>query len=206
MADKKDLLKPIYSAVERLVPTNRKLINFVNAKARGEGLKRSLYKVKFIDKSERSTKQMASMMLPELQKHMREINYPEEEREEVMREAEAILEDAKVQVEKVYGEVRRYVVTSELRGDCVKTNYRKISTLDEKTNEMLSKEIFSLALAEINEGDKKNIDDIEDVFKKINNIAITLFEIASTSEHKSGYGKKKKEHKSSFGLLSGFFD
>lgn len=206
MADKKDLLKPIYSAVERLVPTNRKLINFVNAKARGEGLKRSLYKVKFIDKSERSTKQMASMMLPELQKHMREINYPEEEREEVMREAEAILEDAKVQVEKVYGEVRRYVVTSELRGDCVKTNYRKISTLDEKTNEMLSKEIFSLALAEINEGDKKNIDDIEDVFKKINNIAITLFEIASTAEHKSGYGKKKKEHKSSFGLLSGFFD
>ena len=179
----------------------------MNAKARGEGLKRSLYKVKFIDKSERSTKQMASMMLPELQKHMREINYPEEEREEVMREAEAILEDAKVQVEKVYGEVRRYVVTSELRGDCVKTNYRKISTLDEKTNEMLSKEIFSLALAEINEGDKKNIDDIEDVFKKINNIAITLFEIASTgAENKSGHGKKKKEHKSSFGLLSGFFD
>ena len=206
MADKKDLLKPIYSAVERLVPTNRKLINFVNEKARGEGLKRSLYKVKFIDKSERSTKQMASMTLLELQKHMREINYPEEEREEVMREAEAILEDAKVQVEKVYGEVRRYVVTSELRGDCVKTNYRKISTLDEKTNEMLSKEIFSLALAEINEGNKKNIDDIEDVFKKINNIALTLFEIAENSTHHKSKHTKKKEQKSSFGILSGFFD
>ena len=70
----KDLLKPIYASIERLAPTNRKLIDFVNEKATGEGLKRSLYKVKFIDKSERSAKQLAGMTLIEFGKHLKEIN------------------------------------------------------------------------------------------------------------------------------------
>lgn len=202
----KDLLKPIYSAVDRLAPTNRGLINFINSKARGEGLQRSLYKVKFIDKSEKSAKQLAGMTLVEFKKHLKEKNLSEEEFETLTTEATNILEDAKKQVEKVYGEVRRYIVTSELRGDCIKTNYRKISTLTDAQNEFISKEIFSLALEEINKSDKHSIDDIEAEFKKVNHIAVTLFELVEKDSHKHAEHKHKKEPpKKSLGILDRFF-
>lgn len=202
----KDLLKPIHSAVDRLAPTNRELINFVNSKARGEGLARSLYKVKFIDKSEKSAKQLASITLNEFRKHLKEKNFSEEEIENLTTEATNILEEAKKQVEKVYGEVRRYILTSELRGECIKMNFRKISTLSDDQNEFISKEIFSLALEEINKSDKHSIDDIEAEFKKINHIAATLFELVEKNSHKHAEHKHKKEpKKSSFGLLDRFF-
>lgn len=201
----KDLLKPIYSTVNRLAPTNRELINFVNSKARGEGIKRSLYKVKFIDKSERSAKQLANMTLIEFKKHLEEINLTGEDAESLTKEATEIMEDAKKQVEKVYGEVRRYIVTSELRGDCIKTNFRKISTFDDAQNEFISKEIFSLALEEVNQSDKHSIDNIEDEFKKINHIAITLFEVMAKKTEKKVEHKHTKEPKKSFGLLDRFF-
>ena len=203
----KDLLKPIHSAVDRLAPTNRELINFINSKARGEGLQRSLYKVKFIDKSEKSAKQLAGMTLVEFKKHLREINLSEDETEHLTQEATNILEEAKKQVEKVYGEVRRYIVTSELRGECIKTNFRKISTLTDEQNEFISKEIFSLALEGINNSDKHTINDIEAEFKKVNHIAITLFEAVENDSHKHAEHKHKKEppKKSGFGLLDRFF-
>ena len=201
----KETLKPIYDSVERFAPTNRQLINFVNEKATGEGLKRSLYKVKFIDKSERSSKQLTSITLTNFKKHIREQNFSEAEISALEKEASEVLENANAQIEKVYGEVRRYIVTSELRSDCVKTNFRKISTLNEKQNEVISKEIFSLALEEINKGDKHSIDDIESEFKKINNIAITLFELAEKESSKKVATKQKKESKKSFSLLDRFF-
>lgn len=203
----KDLLKPIHSAVDRLAPTNRELINFINSKARGEGLQRSLYKVKFIDKSEKSAKQLAGMTLVEFKKHLREINLSEDETEHLTQEATNILEEAKKQVERVYGEVRRYIVTSELRGECIKTNFRKISTLTDAQNEFISKEIFSLALEGINNSDKHTINDIEEEFKKVNHIAVTLFEAVENDSHKHAEHKHKKEptKKSGFGLLDRFF-
>ena len=194
--DRKDLLKPIYTSVERMAPTNRELIDFVNAKARGEGLQRSIYKVKFIDKSERSAKQIAGITLMEFGKHLKTQNLSEDEETALLKEAADILEDAKKQVEKVYGEVRRYVVTSELRTDCVSTNFRKIPTLSEEQNKIISKEIFSLALEEVNkDGTNNSIDDIESEFQKINHIAMTLFDVASSSEKKAVKDKKHKEHK-----------
>ena len=201
----KETLKPIYDSVERFAPTNRQLINFVNEKATGEGLQRSLYKVKFIDKSERSSKQLTSITLTNFKKHIREQNFSEAEISALEKEASEVLENANAQIEKVYGEVRRYIVTSELRSDCVKTNFRKISTLNEKQNEVISKEIFSLALEEINKGDKHSIDVIESEFKKINNIAITLFELAEKESSKKVATKQKKESKKSFSLLDRFF-
>lgn len=203
----KDLLKPIYASVERFAPGQRELINFVNSKARGEGMQRSLYKVKFIDKSERSAKQLASITLVEFKKHLQTQDLSEEEAESLIQEATNILEDTKKQVEKVYGEVRRYVVTSELRKDCVKGNFRKISSLTEEQNEIVSKEIFSLALEEINKSGKNSIDHIEEEFKRINNIATTLFEAAKTAENAEAHpkNKKHKEHKKSLGLLDRFF-
>ena len=202
----KELLKPIYASVENFAPTNRKLINFVNEKARGEGLKRSLYKVKFIEKSQRSAKQLVSMTLTNFKKHIREQNFSADEIAALEKEATEILDDAKSQIEKVYGEVRRYIVTSELRGDCVKTNFRKISTLNDAQNEMISKEIFSLALEEINQSDKHSIDDIEAEFRKINHVATTLFELVEKEKSKSVSTKPKKEQKKSFSLLDRFFN
>ena len=200
----KDLLKPIYASIERLAPTNRKLIDFVNEKATGEGLKRSLYKVKFIDKSERSAKQLAGMTLIEFGKHLKEINLSEDEETELLKEASEILEDAKKQVEKVYGEVRRYIVTRELRTDCVKTNFRKIPALTEEQNEIISKEIFSLALEEINNSNKHSMDDIEEEFQKINHIAMTLFDVAAATEKKHQH-KQKEEKKSPSSIWDRFF-
>jgi len=190
--DHKDLLKPIYSSVERMAPTNRELIDFVNSKARGEGLQRSIYKVKFIDKSERSAKQIAGITLMEFGKHLKEQNLSEAEETALLKEAAEILEDAKKQVEKVYGEVRRYVVTSELRTGCLQANFRKIPNLSEEQNRIISKEIFSLALEEINKGGKSSIDEIETEFQKINHIAMTLFDVAANSEKTSH--KEKKHH------------
>ena len=201
----KDLLKPIYSAVDRLAPTNRELINFVNSKARGEGIQRSLYKVKFIDKSEKSAMQLTGMTLIDFKKKIKEIGLSDDEIETLMTEATEIMEDAKKQVEKVYGEVRRYIVTSELRGDCIKTNFRKISTLTDAQNEFISKEIFSLALEEINKSDKHSINDIEEEFKKINHIAMTLFELVEQDNAKKAEHKHKKEPKKSRGIFDRFF-
>ncbi len=201
----KDLLKPIYSAVDRLAPTNRELINFVNSKARGEGIQRSLYKVKFIDKSEKSAMQLTGMTLIDFKKKIKEIGLSDDEIETLMTEATEIMEDAKKQVEKVYGEVRRYIVTSELRGDCIKTNFRKISTLTDAQNEFISKEIFSLALEEINKSDKHSINDIEEEFKKINHIAMTLFELVEQDNAKKAEHKHKKEPKKSLGIFDRFF-
>ena len=201
----KEILKPIYDSVEGFAPTNRKLINFVNEKARGEGLQRSLYKVKFIDKSERSAKQLVNMTLINFQKHIREKNLSAEDVEKLENEATEVLEGAKIQIENVYGEVRRYIVTSELRGNCVKANFRKIPTLNDSQNETISKEIFSLAIEEINKSDKHSIDDIESEFIKINHIAATLFEIVFKEIDKKPEHKHKKEEKKSFSLLDRFF-
>lgn len=201
----KELLKPIYESVENFAPTNRKLINFVNEKALGEGLKRSLYKVKFIEKSEKSAKQLTNITLVNFKKHIREQNFSAEDIEELDKKATEILDDAKKQIEKVYGEVRRYIVTSELRGDCVKTNFRKIPSLSDSLNEVISKEIFSLALEEINKGDKNSIDDIEAEFKKINHIAMTLFELTEKETAKKVSHKKEQKQKKSFSLLDRFF-
>ncbi len=201
----KDLLKPIYSAVDRLAPTNRELINFVNSRARGEGIQRSLYKIKFIDKSEKSAMQLTGMTLIDFKKKIKEIGLSDDEIETLMTEATEIMEDAKKQVEKVYGEVRRYIVTSELRGDCIKTNFRKISTLTDAQNEFISKEIFSLALEEINKSDKHSINDIEEEFKKINHIAMSLFELVEQDNAKKAEHKHKKEPKKSRGIFDRFF-
>ncbi len=201
----KDLLKPIYSAVDRLAPTNRELINFVNSRARGEGIQRSLYKIKFIDKSEKSAMQLTGMTLIDFKKKIKEIGLSDDEIETLMTEATEIMEDAKKQVEKVYGEVRRYIVTSELRGDCIKTNFRKISTLTDAQNEFISKEIFSLALEEINKSDKHSINDIEEEFKKINHIAMSLFELVEQDNVKKAEHKHKKEPKKSRGIFDRFF-
>ena len=199
----KELLKPIYDSVERFAPTNRKLIDFVNEKVEGEGIKRSLNKVKFIDKSERSAKQLTGITLIEFGKHLKEQNLSEEDETELLKEASEILEDAKKQIEKVYGEVRRYIVTKELRTTCLQDNFRKIPTLTKEQNEIISKEIFSLALEEINSSDKASIDDIEKEFQKINHIAMTLFDVASTQETK--HKKTKEEKKSSSSIWDRFF-
>ncbi len=194
--DYKDILKPIFSAVERLVPTNRQLLNFVNEKAIGKDMKRSIYKVKFLDKAEKSTKQLSDVTLIEFKKHLKERKIEDEEAEILIKQAEDILNDAQQQVEKVYAEVRRYIVTSELRGDCVKHNFRKIPSLDDAKNETISKEIFSLALAEVNKGENHNLDDVEEQFKKINDIALALFGvIAATTDNHPTPEKIQKTHK-----------
>lgn len=190
----KNWIKPIHNSIEKLVPTNRSLIDFVNEKASGSGVKRSLYKVKFIDKSEKSTYTCIAMTINELKKKLKERNISEEDSEAITSKAKEILSDAKEQVERVYGEVRRYVVTSELRTGCVQHHFRKIPSLSDPVNDSIAKEIFSMALENVNKSEHHSIDDIEEEFEKINSIALTLFEVVAKSENNADSQKKKNTH------------
>ncbi len=187
----KNWLKPIHNSVEKLVPTNRSLIDFVNEKATGTGIKRSLYKVKFIDKSERSTYTCISMTINELKKKLKERKVSEEDTNMIVEKAEEILGEAKEQVERVYGEVRRYVVTAELRTGCVQHHFKKIPSMSDNQNAAISKEIFSMAMDYVNKSDKHSIDDIEEEFAKINKIAVNLFNIAAATNSKESDQRKK---------------
>lgn len=173
--DIKDWLRPINNSIERVVPTNRKLVDFINAKASGNGVKRSLSKVKFLDKSEKSTYQCINLTMTELKKKLGERKVKDEDQQVVVDRAAEILDEAKKNVERVYGEVRRYIITSELRTSCVQHHFKKIPSVSAEQNEALSKEMFSMALEFVNKSDKHSLDDIEDEFDKINRIATELF-------------------------------
>ena len=97
--DLKRILKPVYIVVEKLVPTNRSLLDFTNEKAIGSGLKRSVYKVKFLDKAEKSSYQVASVTLLEFQKHLKELQLGKADEEQLLKEANKILNNAKNQIE-----------------------------------------------------------------------------------------------------------
>ena len=188
-------LKPIHNSIEKLVPTNRSLIDFVNQKASGSGIKRSLYKVKFIEKSEKSTYTCITMTINELKKNLKERKVNEEDANIIIEKATEILDDAKEQVAKVYGEVRRYVITSELRTGCVQHHFKKIPSMNENQNAAISKEIFAMAMDTVNKSDKHNIDDVEEEFEKINKIALSLFSIAAATNNGAPPQKNKAAHK-----------
>ncbi|MBR1396242.1 MAG: hypothetical protein IJ563_01740 [Selenomonadaceae bacterium] len=192
----KSWLKPIHNSIDKLVPTNRSLIDFINEKAMGNGIKRSLYKVKFIDKSEKSTYTCIGLTINELKKKLKERKISEEDSNIIIARANDILDEAKEQVERVYSEVRRYLITSELRTGCVQHHFKKIPSMSDNQNEAISKEIFSMALEYVNKSDKHSIDDVEEEFEKINKIALTLFSLASATEsNKPAQNKKASHHK-----------
>ena len=205
--DLKEWLRPINNSIERVVPTNRKLVDFINAKASGTGVKRSLSKVKFLDKSEKSTYQCISLTLNELKKKLNERKVRDEDQQEVIERATEILDEARRNVERVYGEVRRYIITSELRTGCVQHHYKKIPSMSAEQNEALSKEMFSMALEFINKSDKHSIDDVEEEFEKINRIATELFKLAEKTGGLASTSNKPKntptaeKHRSPLSLL-----
>ena len=210
--DLRRILKPIYIVVEKLVPTNRTLLDFTNEKAVGTGTKRSVYKVKFLDKAEKSSYQVASVTLVEFEKHLKSLQLGKEDEEQLLNKANKILDDAKKQIEKTYGEVRRYIVTKELRNDCLKEHYRKIPSISDAQNAAISQEIFSMAIEEVNKSEDHNIENVEEAFDKINYIATTLFNIAAANSAPAVVEKKsmpapapapKKAQKKSF--LDRFF-
>ena len=203
----KNWLKPINNSIEKLVPTNRSLIDFVNEKAMGNGVKRSLYKVKFIDKSEKSTYTCIGLTINELKKKLKERKVSEEDSNIVIAKANDILKEAKEQVERVYGEVRRYVITSELRTGCVQHHFKKIPSMSESQNAAISKEIFSMAMDYVNQSDHHSIDDVEEEFEKINKIAMSLFSIAASTDksatpHKNKAANNKSNASKSYSPLS----
>ena len=170
------------------------MIDFVNEKPSGSGNKPSLYKVKFIDKSEKSTYTCISMTINELKKKLKERKVSEEDSEIIIEQANQILDEAKEQVTRVYGEVRRYVVTAELRTGCVQHHFKKIPSMNDNQNAALSKEMFSMALEYVNKSENHSIDDVEEEFEKINKIALTLFNIAAAT-NKADEPQKKKTTK-----------
>ena len=179
--DIKRILKPIYITIEKLVPTNRSLLDFINEKAVGRGTKRSIYKIKFLDKAEKSSYQVIGVTVIEFEKHLKNIQLGKADEEFLLNQAKKLLSDAKNQIEKVYGEVRRYIITKELRNDCLKEHFRKIPSMNEKQNDAISKEIFSMAIEEVNKSEEHNIEDVEAQFDKINYIATALFNIAAAN-------------------------
>ena len=194
--DMKKVLKPIYIVIEKLVPTNRSLLDFVNEKAVGRGTKRSIYKIKFLDKAEKSSFQVASVTLVEFEKHLKAMQISKENEEKILQQATKLLDDAKIQIEKVYGEVRRYIVTKELRNDCLKEHFRKIPSMNDAQNAAISKEIFSMAIEEVNKSEDRNIENVEAEFDKINYIATALFNIAAANSAPAVVEKPKVAPKS----------
>lgn len=210
--DLKRILKPVYIVVEKLVPTNRSLLDFVNEKAVGTGMKRSVYKVKFLDKAEKSSYQIVNVTLVEFERNLKGLQLGKEDEEQLLKKATQILDDAKKQIEKVYGEVRRYIVTKELRNDCLKEHFRKIPSMSDAQNAAISQEIFSMAIDVVNKSEDHNIENVEAEFDRINYIATALFNIAAANSAPATVEKKptpaqapapKKEKKKSF--LDRFF-
>ena len=134
------------------------------------------------------------MTINELKKTLKERKVSEEDFNLIVDKATEILDDAKEQVSKVYGEVRRYVITSELRTGCVQHHFKKIPSMSDELNDSIAKEIFSMALETVNKSDKHSIDDIEEEFDKINVIALNLFDVASKAELSGDPQKKKSAH------------
>ena len=155
--DIREWLRPIHNSLERVVPTNRKLVDFINEKATGTGIKRSVSKVKFLDKSEKSTYQCMSLTMNELKKKLDERKVKDEDKDLIVQKAQEIMDEARKNVERVYGEVRRYIVTSELRTGCVQHHYKKIPTMTAEQNEAMSKEMFSMALEFVNKMWKRSL-------------------------------------------------
>ena len=140
-----DYLRPITGSLGKLVPTSRALLNFINSKARGKGMELSLNKVQFLNKSEKSTYTCMNVQLMEFRKHLQDTKVKETDIEKLVDRATEILDKARGDVERVYDEVRRYIITSEIRTNCVEHNYRNIPSLNNKQNDLLAKEIFTLA-------------------------------------------------------------
>lgn len=207
--DVREWIKPIINSIERLVPTNRTLVDFINAKASGTGIKRSLSKVKFLDKSERSTYQCIGLTMTELRKKLNERKVKEEEQKEIIDKAQEILDETKRNVERVYGEVRRYIVTSELRTGCIQNHFKKIPSMTAEQNEALSKEMFSMALEFVNKSDKHSLDDVEEEFAKINRIATDLFQLVEKtgglSSNKKPKARSNEKSRSPLSILDNFW-
>ena len=178
----KDYLRPVMNSLERLVPTNRTLLNFVNSKARGTGLDLSFHKVQFLNKSEKSTYTCMNVELMEFKKQLQERKVPEAETEKLVKKATEILEDARKDVERVYGEVRRYIVTSEIRTNCIEKYFKQISSLSKKQNEAVAKEIFTLAYEENLRSEEHELKDILLGFRRINQTAVQLFSAAESAK------------------------
>lgn len=170
-----DYLRPITNSLGKLVPTSRALLNFVNSKARGNGIELSFNKVQFLNKSEKSTYTCMNVQLMEFRKHLHEIKVKEADIEKFVEQATEILDQARRDVERVYDEVRRYIITSEIRNNCINYNYRNVPSLNGKQNELLAKEIFTLAYEENLERQEHEVEDIVNGFRRINHIAIQLF-------------------------------
>lgn len=207
--DVREWIKPIINSIERLVPTNRTLVDFINSKASGTGIKRSLSKVKFLDKSERSTYQCIGLTMTELKKKLNERKVKEEEQKEIIDKAQEILDETKRNVERVYGEVRRYIVTSELRTGCIQNHFKKIPSMTAEQNEALSKEMFSMALEFVNKSDKHSLDDVEEEFAKINRIATDLFQLVEKtgglSSNKKPKARSNEKSRSPLSILDNFW-
>ena len=177
MTDKEiqDKLRPLTKSIPKFVPTNRSLLNFVNSKAKGKGIDLSFNKVAFLNKAEKSTYTCMNVELNEFRRHLQEINTSDEDYNQLFTAANGEMATAKKQVEKVYGEVRRYVITSEIRGACVEKYFKKIPSLDKKQNLLLAKEIFTLAYEENMASEEHDIKNILHSFTRINKIALALF-------------------------------
>jgi len=194
--DQKRILKPIYITIEKLVPTNRSLLDFTNEKAVGNGTKRAIYKIKFLEKAEKSSYQVIGVTVIEFEKHLKNLQLGKADEEFLLNQAKKLLSDAKNQLEKVYGDVRRYIITKELRNDCLKEHFRKIPSMNDAQNDAISKEIFSIAIEEVNKSENHNIEDVEAQFDKINYIATALFNIAVANSAPTAIEKPKTPIKS----------
>lgn len=175
-----DKLRPIAASVAKLVPTNRSLLDFVNEKTMGYGMQLSFNKIKFLNKAERSTYTYINTEIQAFKRHMDETGVDEDDQLILMDRAKEILEDAQNKVKKVYNEVRRFIVSSEIRKECLDKHFRKSKLLSDAQNEAIAKEVFACAYDANAQNESHDWEEIRSEFERLNQMMLRMFEIAQS--------------------------
>ena len=177
-----DKLRPITTSVNKLVPTNRSLLDFVNEKTMGSGVQLSFNKIKFINKAEKSTYTYINTEITAFKKHLIDTNVDDDDVLILMSRAQKILEEAQTKVRRVYSEVRRFIVSSEIRKECLEKYFRKSKLLTDRQNDAIAKEVFAIAYDTNAQNESHDWEEIREEFERLNKMAIRIFEIANSTK------------------------
>ena len=174
-------IRPLTKLTPKFLPTSRSLLNFVNKKARGKGIDLTFNKVLFLDKAEKSTYTLMSVELNEFKKQIGDF-VEGEALDEVLEAADKTMAEVRSSVKRVYGEVRRYIVASELRSATIKTYFRAIPSLSREQNAVVAKEMFTLAYEDLIAQKPYDIRTIVQGFHQLNKKALALFAAADSAK------------------------
>ncbi len=179
-------LEPIHRTMNRMIPGHKVLLDFIGSKTQGSGTEKALQKIRLLEKSEQSTYTCMNVEMTGFRKRLQDKSTGTADGERLTRMAEDILKTARQQVKKVYGDVRRQIISSELKADFIEKHYRLIPGLTEEQNELVAEEILRLICGPGRRPGNQASQDSVTRFCEINRIGARLF--AAVAEGKGNTG------------------